>query len=189
MVKDSVCGKIAAHQPMTRYLLPCSCSRRIPVAAGQAGGAVRCPACGAECVVPRLGELARYETAVQEPGPARTWSGAQACILAGLVTAVGGAAIAGWLHARRTDVGPFHEQAFRDAVASAPADEVHESWLMFQRQGIARPPVTEELRRLARAQALRALETAGWIAAAAGGATALIGIAAGRSPARPARPA
>jgi hypothetical protein len=48
---------------MKRYLLPCVCSARIAVSAGQAGDRIRCPACGAEQPVPRLGELARLEQA------------------------------------------------------------------------------------------------------------------------------
>jgi hypothetical protein len=51
---------------MKRYLLPCVCSARIAVSAGQAGDRIRCPACGAEQPVPRLGELARLEPAADD---------------------------------------------------------------------------------------------------------------------------
>ncbi|MFM9057757.1 MAG: hypothetical protein ACKOSQ_01290 [Planctomycetaceae bacterium] len=60
---------------------------------------------------------------------------------------------------------------------------MHASWLEFARQGIVRPPLREEQRRLRHAQALAALETVAWIAAAIGGtvtAAALIAGAASR---------
>jgi hypothetical protein len=162
---------------MTSYLLPCSCSRRIAVAAGQAGGSVRCPGCGAALAVPRLGELGRLErvAAGPEPGAAgRGWNAARACLLGGVVVAVGAAATASWLRAWRSNLAPLDESAVRAAVAAAPVGQVHESWLVYERFGIARPPIAEEERRVRHAQALRGLETVAWLAAAAG-ATAGVG--------------
>lgn len=172
---------------MKSYLLPCSCSRRIAVAATQAGGVVRCSDCGAMLQVPRLGELARLETASGEPAGAsagaggREWNAARAVMLAGVVTALLAATAAGWLRGRRAGVAPIDAAAIMSAVAAAPSDQVHESWLDFERNGIARPPVREEQRRLDQARLLHALEKAAWIVAAAGCLAAVAAaLAAGR---------
>lgn len=158
---------------MMRYLLPCSCSRRIAVAAGQAGGSVRCPGCGADVAVPRLGELGRLEKVAAGLAPGvsgRGWNAARACFFGGVVVAVGAAATASWLRGWRSNVAPLDEAAIQAAVAAAPVAQVHDSWLAFERFGIARPPVAEEERRVRHAQALRGLETVAWLVAAAGAA-------------------
>ena len=180
MVKKSGCEKIAAQAPMKRYLLPCSCSRRIVVAAGQAGGAVRCPDCGSERDVPRLGELGRLDPFVAEPAAAagRAWGAAQAWVLAGVVTALLGASIAALLSGGRVRVAPLDERAIRESAAAAGADQVYQSWLVFARQGVARPPWGEEDRRLRHAAALGALETVAWIVAGMGCVVAVAAIAA-----------
>lgn len=163
---------------MTRYLLPCSCSRRIAVAAGQAGGSVCCPGCGAAVAVPRLGELGRLERDASGPEPAdagRGWNAARACLLGGVVVAVGAAAAASWLRGWRSAVAPLDEAAVRAAVAAAPVEQVHESWLVYERYGIGRPAVAEEERRVRQAQAIRGLETVAWLTAAAGAAAGVGG--------------
>jgi hypothetical protein len=191
VVKDSGCEKIAAYQPMNRYLLPCSCSRCIVVAAGQAGDTVRCPDCGAVHAVPRLGELGRLEAAGTEPvaESGRGWDALQACVLAGAVTALVGAALAGSLRGCRAGIAPLDEQAVRRAVSDAPADQVHDSWLLFERKGIVRPPVGEEERRIRQAEALGTLEMAAWVAAVAGCLAAGVALAAARSTTRSGGPA
>ncbi|MFM9024971.1 MAG: hypothetical protein ACKON7_06490 [Planctomycetaceae bacterium] len=163
---------------MTRYLLPCSCSRRIAVAAGQAGGSVRCPGCGAAVAVPRLGELGRLERDASGPEPAdagRGWNAARACLLGGVVVAVGAAAAAAWRRGWRSAVAPLDQAAVRAAVAAAPVEQVHESWLVYERYGIGRPAVAEEERRVRQAQAIRGLETVAWLTAAAGAAAGVGG--------------
>lgn len=167
---------------MTRYLLPCSCSRRIAVTAGQAGGTVRCPECGAELAVPRLGALGRLEPAVAglERRPAGAgWNAARACLLGGVVVAIGAAATASWLRGWRSVIAPLDEAAVRAVVAAAPPAVVHDSWLAFERYGITRPAVPEEERRLRQARALRGLETAAWLTAAAGAAAGVAGAVVG----------
>lgn len=183
LVKESGCGKIAAHLPMKRYLLRCPCSHQVVVAAGQAGGSVRCPECGSERVVPRLGELGRLEPAAAESADAggRGWGAAQAWVFAGVATALVGAAVAGWLRGGRAGVAPLDEPAIRAAVAATGADQIHESWLAFEQQGIARPPWDEEQRRIRQAEALGVLEGVAWFAAAAGCVVAVVALAAVRS--------
>jgi len=163
---------------MKRYLLPCSCSRRIPVAAGQAGGSVRCPGCGAAVAVPRLGALSLLETVATGPVSAaagRAWSAPRACLLGGVVVALAAAAAATWLRGWRSRVSPLDESAIQAVVVAASADQAHQWWLEFERQGIVRPPLVEEQRRAEHARSLRGLETVAWLAAAAGAAAGLIG--------------
>lgn len=166
---------------MKRYLLPCRCSRTIVVTAAQAGGAVRCSACNADVVVPRLGALGSLEAEVDEPAgqPVRDWNAGRALLLAGVVVALVAVVTAGWLRSRRAAVAPLDEPLIREAVAAAPSDEVHASWLEFARQGIGRPPLREEQRQLRHAQSLAALEMAAWIAAAAGCMLAIAALIAG----------
>lgn len=159
---------------MKRYLLPCSCTRRIEVAASQAGGSVRCPGCGADLHVPRLGRLQRFEVAKPSAAPARRgWGAAQACILAGFVIAAVSAATAGWLHVRRSALIAIDERAIAESVTTATADRVYVAWRVFETQGIARPPLVDEVRRFRQAESLAPLERIAWAAAAAGTALAV----------------
>ena len=155
---------------MKRHLLPCPCSRRIEVAPAQAGGTVRCPDCGRELAVPRLGDLAGLEAVADRTAsaPQAAWGPAQACLLAGLVVAAVAAAAGGWLGLRRLGVAPVDEAAIVHSVATAPAERVFEAWLNYQRQGIARPPQADELRRFRQAESLAALARVAWAVAAAG---------------------
>ena len=73
---------------MKTYLLPCTCSARIEIGPGQAGGTVTCAACGATLAVPRLGELARLQPAApRQATVARAWTAAHACLLGGAAVA------------------------------------------------------------------------------------------------------
>jgi len=170
MVKNSGCEKSAAAPPMNRYLIPCSCSRRIAVPASRAGGTVRCADCGASVAVPRLGELVRFEAAAPESAApvGSAWSAARAWLLVGIVVMVAAAAAAGWLRGQRSAVAPLAADAIRAAVAAADVSLVHSSWLEFERQGIERPPVAEEVRRQRQAGGLAALERLAWLVAGLG---------------------
>jgi hypothetical protein len=188
MVKESDCEKPAAPS-MTRYLLPCSCSRRIAVGASQAGGSVRCPACGGEVAVPRLGQLATLDRDHAEPDAvSRPWDAARAWLLVGVVVACGAVLVSVMLRGWRSAVAPLDEQAVRSAVAAAPIAEVHEAWLEFERLGIVRPPVPEEERRVRQARALAGVEAVAWLVVAAGAGTAAaaaIAVRRGRMASRP----
>ncbi len=61
-----------------RYLLPCSCGRKIPVSSTQAGETLTCE-CGQTLDAPKLRELRQLETAPDaEPAPRRlAWSQTQ----------------------------------------------------------------------------------------------------------------
>lgn len=170
MVKDSGCEKDRDTRPMKRHLLPCSCSRRIEVAASQAGGTVICPGCGADLPVPRLRELSQLEvvSAAGPVPPGRRWGAAHAWLLAGALVAASAAATACWLHGRRAAVAPFDERAIRAAVDAVAVEQVYEWWRNYERQGIARPALAEEERRARHATSLATLERIAWGVAAVG---------------------
>lgn len=143
----------------------------------------RCPTCGAERPVPRLGELARLEVAAAEPAAptGRSWNAGRAWLLAGLVAAISGSAVAVGLRFARAGVAPINEPGIRAAVAAAPIDEALAAWRAFERHGFDRRSSGEEDRRKRHAQALQDLERVAWCAAAAGLVAAAAGgaIAAG----------
>lgn len=58
-----------------RYLLPCTCGRKIPVSSSQAGETLTCE-CGQSLTAPKLRELRQLETAPDTQPPARrlAWS-------------------------------------------------------------------------------------------------------------------
>lgn len=130
----------------------------------------RCPACGAERPVPRLGELAKLDVAAAEPAApsGRGWNAGRAWLLAGIVAAISGSAVAVGLRWARAGVAPIDEAGIRAAVAAAPIDEVLAAWRAFERHGIDRRSSGEEDRRKRHAQSLQDLERVAWWAAAAG---------------------
>ena len=70
---------------MTRYLLPCVCGRRIPVAASQAGEQLQCE-CGQKLEVPTLRHLAALDRLEQhEVAPRRdkSWGARQGLVFLG----------------------------------------------------------------------------------------------------------
>ena len=75
----------------SRYILPCSCGKELPVDASQAGQEITC-ACGAKLEVPtmrKLTSLERLEPESVVPASGFKWSTRHAVILVGLlVTAV-----------------------------------------------------------------------------------------------------
>ncbi|MBN2216592.1 MAG: hypothetical protein JW719_04375 [Pirellulales bacterium] len=80
----------------TRYLLPCSCGRSIPVETTQAGQMVSC-ACGKTLEVPTLLKLRSLEPVADQHEAAveRSWGGAQGlAIVGGVVTLIGVAGLA-----------------------------------------------------------------------------------------------
>ena len=130
------------------FLLPCTCSARVSVTAGQAGGRVACSACGREIDVPRLRDLAAY--AVDQPGAAgvpRSRLG-RGLVVAGCAVSIGAAVLALSL----VPIGglffpqPATVAEIRAAVSAAPSTDVHSTWQSIARSGVARPATQEELR-------------------------------------------
>ena len=130
------------------FLLPCTCSARVSVTAGQAGGRAACSACGREIDVPRLRDLAVY--AVDQPdaaGAPRSGLG-RGLVVAGCAVAIGAAVLALSL----VPIGglffpqPATAKEIRSAVAAAPPTDVHSAWRSIVSSGVARPATQEELR-------------------------------------------
>ena len=130
------------------FLLPCTCSARVSVTAGQAGGRTACAACGREIDVPRLRDLAAY--AVDQPrGTVVPRSGlGRGLVVAGCAVAIGAAVLASSL----VPIGglffpqPTTVTEIRAAVSAAPPTDVHSAWQSMARSGVARPATQEELR-------------------------------------------
>ena len=78
----------------TKYLLPCSCGRKIPIQPARAGQEIRCT-CGASLDVPTMLEMATLQRAQPETAseqPVGSWGIRQSLVLLGVVitlTAVG----------------------------------------------------------------------------------------------------
>lgn len=171
------------------FLLPCTCSARVPVTAGQAGGRTSCSSCGREIDVPRLRDLAGY--AVDQPRgaePPRSGVG-RGLLVAGSAAAIGAALLA---VALVPVGGRFFRQPptvaeIRAAVAAAPAVQVHEAWQSMARSGVGRPATPEELRlqqfaahATGVARLLWGISGVGLVTALAGATIAASGQAAGR---------
>jgi hypothetical protein len=165
---------------MKRYVLPCICSARVPVTAGQAGDQVRCPRCGTDLPVPRLGELARLaEIAVGDGDGApprhavRPWTAGHACLLAGIVIAVLAAAAATIVQSTRT--AAIDEAMIRRAVRAEEIVAIHQAWESFARQGVERPLIPAEAQLLRRAAGAVAVGRLLWAIAASGTLLAISG--------------
>lgn len=166
---------------MKRYLLPCGCSERIVVTAGQAGDEVQCPSCGARVAVPRLGGLATLDPAPESPASPRQWTVGQSWGLAGLLVASASLVAAVSLRSWLIRPPAVADAEIRAAVAAADVGTVHRAFLDMARSGVYRPPLPDEARqqRLSRSAdvfswLLWALTACGALVAAAG-----FGLAAG----------
>lgn len=130
------------------FLLPCPCSERVSVTAGQAGGRATCPACGRSIDVPRLRDLAAYAVVpVAASGPPRSGLG-RGLLVAGSALA----AVAALVALALVPIGgllfpqPPTPAEIRAAVAAAPMPQIYEGWQSMARSGVGRPPSQEELR-------------------------------------------
>lgn len=169
---------------MESFEIPCACSATLSVAAGQAGERIRCPSCGAERRVPRLGELRRLGgSAAPGAAPGRVvgrpgtsvrpgWSVGHACVLAGGLVAAAAA-----LAAARFGSGPgprsVDEAGIREMVAATDLGTVLGAWRAFEQMGPQRGPPDLERRFQATTTIARLL----WAVAGAGGLVAAGGAA------------
>ena len=161
----------AAQRSPVRYLVPCSCGHGIEVGLGQAGGTVRCPACGSECGVPRLGELSRLATVAAAPPTRTPWSLGHACLFGGgtvaLLAFITGSAVEALTTGARG--GAFDFEAVRSAVAAADVVEVYGAAEKLLADGVARPLTLGERKllrmKLATGGIVRTLWSVGGIAA------------------------
>jgi len=124
-----------------RYLLPCDCGRKVPVASRQAGQTVVC-ACGAALEVPtllRLTALEREAPAVAPQPTTASWGIRQAITMIGLAILL--ASLAGaiaLLVGRPTlkTVTAHDEQQYRDEAEKMSPAELYWRWKAMREQGL-----------------------------------------------------
>lgn len=117
--------------------------------AGQAGGRIACPACGAGIDVPRLRDLEQCEVAAVTHGERRAgWDALRGLLFAGVaialvatVAAANVARIGGSMFPQPPDAN-----VIRAAVRAAPIVDVHAAWQSIAVSGVRRPPTEEEIR-------------------------------------------
>jgi hypothetical protein len=168
---------VVLTQSMKRYLLPCGCSERIVVTAGQAGDDVQCPACRALVPVPRLGGLAALEQAPEPSTPQRRWTAGHGWGLAGLLVAAASLVAAVGLRSWSLGTPPAGDAEIRAAVAASDIVTVHRAGRDMTRSGIHRPPSPEEARSQRIFRSARAFSWLLWGLAAGGSAVAAVGFA------------
>lgn len=93
-----------------KYLLPCSCGRKIPVDRSQAGQGIQC-ACGAQLEIPTMRALRLLERAAPKPSagppPRSAWGARQRLLLLGAVITIAALGLTALLYSsrpRRADV-------------------------------------------------------------------------------------
>jgi len=120
-----------------KYLLPCSCGRKIPVDRSQAGQGIRCE-CGARLEVPTMRALRLLERVTPKPDAARptrsAWGARQGLLLLGVLVILAALGLMALLHSSRPRL---HD------VEDLPPIR---TWLLWQelRQGLQERPVGEK---------------------------------------------
>ena len=170
------------------YLLPCpQCDRKLPVTTGQAGGQVRCD-CGAAIDVPTVRGLRELVEVHEATAQRQAWSTRSSVVFWGAVIALGGLALAGFLHVRAVQVRPHG--SFADDIRTMSPRDTWDLWSSFLRHGIGwnRNQGPEQLKAIKDYEELKRWE---WIALGLAGAGVLfiiLGLTLIRDRARPAKP-
>ncbi len=115
-----------------KFLLPCSCGRKLPIHASQAGEHVLC-VCGADLEVPTMREIAALEQDRSEPvvsRPATRWGLRQQILLAGVVLTLAGVVLG---------AASYYFRPVRADIADYPPWMALHVWMVLER-GIDRPP-------------------------------------------------
>jgi hypothetical protein len=121
-----------------RYLVPCTCGRKVPVESRQAGQTVVC-ACGAALEVPtllRLAALEQEESAAAAPSPVVAWGLGQAVALVGLVVLLVALAGAIYLCFDRPLLPTVDPQKIHEVVQSMPPAVAYRNWNKLRDQGL-----------------------------------------------------
>ena len=141
------------------YRLSCACGEAVPVAVGQAGGAIGCPRCGTRLQIPKLRELRDLPAwdddfvvpasgglpARQRDGrirQGRGWGTAEAVLAAGSLVATASLLVAAWLARPASTV--IDAAVIRDAIGQAPAADIYRAWQSFADSGVARGATPDE---------------------------------------------
>ncbi len=115
-----------------KYLLPCSCGRKLAIHTSQAGEHVRC-ACGAEVEVPTMRDIAALEQDRSQPvvaRPATRWGLRQRILVAGAAIALIGLLLG---------ASSYYFRPVRLDIADYPPARTLNLWMALER-GIDRPP-------------------------------------------------
>jgi|GEM_PF-503927 len=128
---------------MKTYLLPCVCLTELCVNAGQAGGVLKCPACGSSVTVPKFRDMQGLpESFSPLSRPQRSWTVCHALVLAGtLLALLSGTAV--FLIGSPPEA-VVDAATIRMAVAAASDQKIFKAWQNMSRSGVARPPTPEE---------------------------------------------
>lgn len=129
---------------MTTYLFPCPCSARIEIGAGQAGGQVTCPACGARLDVPKLRDFRDLEVAdTPRSAAAGRWNWRHASMLAAAAVALVCGAVAAVVGVPPRS--PVDAEMIRAAVMAADDASIIAAWKSLAASGVDRQPTPDEL--------------------------------------------
>lgn len=166
---------------MKTYRIPCTCSAAAVVGAGQAGGVVDCPGCGAKLPIPRLRDLEAFAVAGATPPATRARRG-RPLVLLGLAILAGSiaTAIAAQRYAATVAERLPDEPTIRAGVGQADTKTIYEVWKMMRRAEVDRGPLPDEFHALRTAASTERIARFLWAAAAVGGVLAAIGAALGR---------
>jgi len=167
------------------YRIPCTCSAAAVVGAGQAGGMVECPACGAKLPVPRLRDLEPFALAPAAAAATRPRRG-RPLLLLGLAILAGSmaTAIAAQRYAAAVAERLPDEPTIRAGVGQADTKTIYEVWKMMRRAGVDRGPLPDELHAQRTATSTERIARFLWAAAAGGGVLAAIGASLSLMPGR-----
>lgn len=122
-----------------KYLLPCSCGKKVPVEPRQAGQVLQC-SCGASFEVPTMLKLAALEKAPSGPDFARpraAWGFQQKIVLLGVVVLVAASAPALYLFLHRPSPVVVDAEAIRGWVEGFSPRQTRRLWQVLRDGGIA----------------------------------------------------
>jgi hypothetical protein len=160
-----------------RYLVPCGCSARLPVTAGQAGERLVCSACGRSVEVPRLRDLVRLEGEGVGGHERGAWDPSRGLLFVGGVVAIVAAIAAANVHVigARFFRQPPDAHAIRTAVRAASPVDIHSAWHSLAASGVRRSPTEEELRLQQFTRSARGVAAVLWASAGIAAAVAVAG--------------
>jgi hypothetical protein len=126
---------------MNAFLLPCGCGADNFVTGAQAGGQIRCEACGRDLPIPKFRDLGKLRPAAQLDRPSGSvgrWSAMHTLLLVGgLLAAASGL---GSLTITPPSAEVFDSPTLRDSVMGSPTAVVYEAWkIRLDPTGIDRP--------------------------------------------------
>ena len=119
----------------SKYLLPCSCGRKIAIQVVQSGQTVECE-CGRRLDVPTMLQIRSLEPVEEEASPRahRSWGARQGLVLLGGLIVVAAGCVAAQLYFTRPRplVAPSQEQVHKAYTGSLSLRQTFEEWEMLR---------------------------------------------------------